>query len=75
MFIEYASHRGYTINELLQHDITNSAFLLMDEDGYLRKSIKSKLGTELLKLCLLIDKKGPGPHHKPMLLSLTSLPW
>ena len=31
----------------------------MDENGYLRKSVKSKLGTELLKLCPLIDKKGP----------------
>ena len=30
MFIEYASHRGYTVDELLQHEITNSAF--MDED-------------------------------------------
>ena len=27
--------------------------------GYLRKSVKSQLGTELLKLCPLIDKKGP----------------
>ena len=59
MFIEYASHRGYTADELLQHEITNSAFFLMDEDGYLRKSVKSQLGTELLKLCPLIDKKGP----------------
>ena len=59
MFIEYASHRGYTIDELLQHEITNSAFFLMDENGYLRKSVKSQLGTELLKLCPLIDKKGP----------------
>ena len=59
MFIEYASHRGYTIDELLQHEITNSAFFLMNENGYLRKSVKSQLGTELLKMCPLIDKKGP----------------
>ena len=59
MFIEYASHWGYTINELLQHEITNSAFFLMDENGYLRKSLKSQLGTELLKFCSLIDKKEP----------------
>ena len=26
MFIEYASHWSYTIDELLQHEITNSAF-------------------------------------------------
>ena len=31
----------------------------MDENGYLRKSVKSQLGTELLKLCPPIDKKGP----------------
>ena len=59
MFMEYASHRGYTVDELLQHEITNSAFFLIDENGYLRKSVKSQLGTELLKLCPLIDKKGP----------------
>ena len=59
MFIEYASHRGYTIDELLQHEITNSAFFLMYENGYLRKNVKSQLGTELLKMCPLIDKKGP----------------
>ena len=58
MFIEYASHLGYTVDELLQHEITNSAFFLMDEDGYLRKNVKSQLGTELLKLCPVIDKKG-----------------
>ena len=57
MFIEYGSHRGFTVEELLKHEITNSAFFLVDEDGYLRKSTKSQLGTELLKLCPLIDKK------------------
>jgi len=31
----------------------------MDENGYLRKIVKSQFGTELLKLCPLIDKKGP----------------
>lgn len=59
MFIEYGCHRGFTVEELLQHEITNSAFFLVDKDGYLRKSVKSQLGTELLKLCPLIDKKGP----------------
>ncbi|KAJ4939550.1 hypothetical protein JOQ06_028998, partial [Pogonophryne albipinna] len=59
MFIEYGCHRGFTVEELLQHEITNSAFFLVDKDGYLRKSAKSQLGTELLKLCPLIDKKGP----------------
>ena len=58
MFIEYGCHRGFTVEELLQHEITNSAFFLIDKDGYLRKSVKSQLGTELLKLCPLIDKKG-----------------
>jgi len=59
MFIEYGCHRGFTIEELLQHEITKSAFFLVDKDGYLRKSVKSQLGTELLKLCPLVDKKGP----------------
>ncbi|KAI4829411.1 hypothetical protein KUCAC02_023452, partial [Chaenocephalus aceratus] len=49
----------YLLKELLQHEITNSAFFLVDKDGYLRKSAKSQLGTELLKLCPQIDKKGP----------------
>ena len=57
MFLEYGCHRGFTVEELLQHEITNSAFFLVDRDGYLRKSAKSQLGTELLKLCPLIDKK------------------
>ncbi|KAK5903325.1 hypothetical protein CgunFtcFv8_007116 [Champsocephalus gunnari] len=48
---------GVTVEE--QHEITNSAFSLVDKDGYLRKSAKSQLGTEQLKLCPLIDKKGP----------------
>ena len=59
IFIEYGCHRGFTVEELLQHEITNSAFFLIDHDGYLRKSVKSQLGTELLKLCPLVDKKGP----------------
>ena len=49
----------FTVDELLQYDIINSAFFLVDIDGYLRKSIKSQLGTELLKLCPIIDTKGP----------------
>ena len=36
--------------ELLQHKITTSAFFLVDKEGYLRKSVKSQLGVELLKL-------------------------
>ena len=59
MFIEYGCHRGFTIEELLQHEITKSAFFLVDKDGYLKKSVKSQLGTDLLKLCPLVDKKGP----------------
>jgi len=50
MFKEYASHQATLF---MKHEITNSAFFLMDEDGYLRKSVKSQLGTELLKLCSL----------------------
>ncbi|KAF3833313.1 hypothetical protein F7725_026978 [Dissostichus mawsoni] len=46
------------------HEITNSAFFLVDKDGYLRKSAKSQLGAELLKLCPLIDKKGPQTSPK-----------
>ncbi|KAF3844287.1 hypothetical protein F7725_013628 [Dissostichus mawsoni] len=63
-FIEYGCHRGFTLEELLQHEITNSAFFLVDKDGYLRKSAKSQLGAELLKLCPLIDKKGPQTSPK-----------
>jgi hypothetical protein len=59
MFIEYGCHRGFAVEELLQHEITNSAFFLVDKNGYLKKPTKSQLGTELLKLCPLIDKKGP----------------
>ena len=75
MFIEYASHRGYTVDELLQHEITNSALFLMDENGYLRKSVKSQLGTELLKLCPLIDKKGleTPPHTHTIVIDFMAL--
>lgn len=59
MFLKYGCHRGFTGEELLQHEITNSAFFLIDKDGYLRKSAKSQLEIELLKLHPLIDKKGP----------------
>ncbi len=65
--MEYGCHggsRGFTVEELLQYEITNSAFFLIDKDGYLRKSVKSQLGTELLKLCPLVEKKGAetSPH-------------
>ena len=49
MFIEYGCHRGLTVEEILQYEITNSAFFLVDKDVYLRKSAKSQLGTELLR--------------------------
>ena len=54
MFIEYASHWSYTIDELLQQETTNSAFILKwlpEED--------CQTTAWLLKLCPLIDKKGP----------------
>ena len=57
MFLEYGCHRGFAVEELLQHEVTKSALFLVDKDGYLRKSAKSQLGTELLKLCPHIDKK------------------
>lgn len=75
MFIKYGCHRGFTLDELLQHEITNSSFFLMDKDGYLRKSDKSQLGTELLKLCPLVDKKGQKQAHLPMPWLLTLWPW
>ena len=59
MFIECWCHRGFTIEELLQHEITKSAFFLVNKDDYLKKSVNSQLRTELLKLCPLVDKKGP----------------
>ncbi len=58
MYIEYGCHRGFTIEEF-HHEITNSVFFLVDKEGYLRKSTKSQLGIELLKLCPLLDEKGP----------------
>ena len=59
MFIEYGRHRGFLAEELLVHEITSSAFFLVDKDGCVKKSAKSQLGTELLKLCPEIDAKGP----------------
>jgi hypothetical protein len=57
MYIEYAQHRGFSVEELIFHEITSSAFFLVDKDGFLKKSIKSQLGSELLKLCPQIDPK------------------
>ena len=59
MFIEYGRHRGFLAEELLVHEITSSAFFLVDKDGCVKKTAKSQLGTELLKLCPEIDAKGP----------------
>ena len=60
MFLVYGCHRGFTIEELLQHEITTSAYFLVDKEGNLRKSVKSQLGVELLNLCSHVDtKKGP----------------
>lgn len=59
LYMEYARHRGFTVEEILRHEITSSAFFLVDNEGYLRKPNKSQLGTELLKLCPGIDPKGP----------------
>ena len=57
MCIEYGRHRGFLAEELLIHEITRSAFFLVDKDGYVKKSIKSEVGTELLKLCPDVDPK------------------
>ena len=57
--MEYARHRGFTIEEILQYEITSSTFFLVDNERYLRKPNKSQLATELLKLCPRIDPKGP----------------
>lgn len=75
MFIEYGCHRGFTMDELLQHELTNSAFFLVDRDGFLRKSVKSQLGTELLKLCPLVDKRGPetSPPTHAMVIDFMAL--
>ena len=59
LHMEYARHRGFTIKEILQYEITSSAFFLVDNEAYLRKPNKSQLATELLKLCPGIDPKGP----------------
>ncbi|CAB3982221.1 Hypothetical predicted protein [Paramuricea clavata] len=58
IFIEYGCHCGFPAEELLVHEITSSAFFLVDKDRYVKKSVKSQLGTELLKLCPEIDAKG-----------------
>ena len=57
MFIEYGHHRCFLAEELLIHEITRSGFFLVDKDGYVKKSVKSQLGTELLKLCPDVDPK------------------
>ena len=57
MFIEYGRHRGFLAEELLILEITRSAFFLVDKDGYVKKSVKLQLGTELLKLCPDVDPK------------------
>ena len=57
MYVEYARHRGFTVEDLLLHEITSLAFFLVDKDGFLKKSTKSPLGSELLKLCPQIDPK------------------
>ena len=59
MFIEYGRHRGFPAEELLVHEVTSSTFFLVDKDGYVKKSVKSQLAMELLKLCPEIDAKGP----------------
>lgn len=40
VFIEYGCHWGFTVEELLQRVITNSAFFLVDKDSHLRKRVK-----------------------------------
>jgi hypothetical protein len=57
MYVEYACHCGFTVEELLLHEITSSAFILVDKDGFLRKCTKCQLGSELLKLCPHINPK------------------
>ena len=33
MFIEYGCHRGFTVEELLKHEITSSAFFSIDKES------------------------------------------
>ena len=56
---------GFTIEDPLQHGIIYAASFV-DNDSYLRKSVKSQLGTEMLRLRPLIDEKGQKPPQKPM---------
>ena len=70
MFIEYGRHRGFLAEELLIHEITRSAFFLVDKDGYVKKSVKSQLGTKLLKLCPDVNPKEltmPSPTKAPII--------
>ena len=48
---------------------------LVDIDGYLRKSVKSQLETELLKLCPLVDKRGPetSPPTQAMVIDYVAM--
>ena len=75
LYMEYARHRGFTIEEILQYEITSSAFFLVDNEGYLRKPNKSQLGIELLKLCPEIDSKGPEtlPHTNVCIIDFMAL--
>ena len=75
MYVEYARHRGFTAEEVLLHEITSSAFFLVDKDGFLKKSTKSQLGSELLKLCPEINPKeqDTGPSTNAYIIDFMAL--
>lgn len=37
MFIEYNRHRWFTVEEILQHEIADSAYVLVDKGDHLRQ--------------------------------------
>ena len=47
--IDYARFQNYNISDLLCYELTSTSFFLTQDDGYLRKSEKSELTTEIEK--------------------------
>ena len=48
-YIDYARSRNYELRDLLQLELTSTSFFLT-KDGYLRKSVKTDLASELKKM-------------------------
>ena len=47
--VDYARSREYEFKKFLKHEVVNTSFFLT-KDGYLQKSVKSEMSTELNKM-------------------------